>query len=74
MYFDENWCCLDYSSERYRSKQFLYFISEHYGDNWDYLNYSGNTVAVGHCLAVMNNRYTQTNMISAGDHKQTIVF
>ena len=38
MYFDENWCCLDYSSERYRYKQFLYFISEHYGDNWGYLN------------------------------------
>ena len=55
-------------------KQFLYFISEHYGDNRGYLNYSGNTVAVGHCLAVMINRYTQTNMISAGDHKQTIVF
>ena len=55
-------------------KQFLYFISEHYGDNWGYLNYSGNTVAVGHSLPVMNNRYTQTNMISAGDHKQTIVF
>ena len=35
-------------------KQFQYFISEHYGDNRGYLNYSGNTVAVGHCLAVMN--------------------
>ena len=55
-------------------KQFLYFISEHYGDNWGYRNYSGNTVAVGHCLVVMNNRYTQTNMISTGDHKRTIVF
>ena len=53
-------------------KQCLYFISEHYGDNWGFLNYSGNTVAVGHSLAVMNNRYTQTNMISAGDHKQII--
>ena len=30
-------------------------------------------MAVGHSLAVMNNRYTQTNMISAGDHKQTII-
>ena len=29
---------------------------------------------VGHSLAVMNNRYTQMNMISAGDHKQTIGF
>ena len=54
-------------------KQFLYFISEHFGDNWGYLNYSGNTVAVGHSLAVMNNRYKQMNMISAGDHKQTIL-
>ena len=54
-------------------KQILHFISEHYGDNWGYLNYIGNTVAVGHSLAVMNNRYTQTNMISAGDHKQTIL-
>ena len=55
-------------------KQFLYFISEHYGDNWGYLNYSGNKVAEGHCLAVVNHRYTQTSMISTGDHKQTIVF
>ena len=55
-------------------KQFLYFISEHYGDNWGYLNNSGNNVAEGHRLAVMNNRYTQMNMLSAGDHKQTIVF
>ena len=37
-------------------KQFLYIISEHYGDNWGYLNHSGNTVAVGHSLAVMNKR------------------
>ena len=29
---------------------------------------------VGHSPAVMNNRYTQTSMISTGDHKQTIVF
>ena len=29
---------------------------------------------VGHSPAVMNNRYTQTNMISAGDHKQTILW
>ena len=31
-------------------------------------------MAVGHSLAVMNNIYTQTNMVSAGDHKQKIVF
>ena len=31
-------------------------------------------MAVGHRLEVMNNRYTQMNMISTGDHKQTIVF
>ena len=55
-------------------KQFLYFISEHFGDNWGFLNNSGNKVAEGHRLAVMNNRYTQTSMISTGDHKQTIVF
>ena len=55
-------------------KQFLYFIREHYGDNWVYLNYSGNKVAEGHRLAVMNNRYTQTSMIPTGKHKQTIVF
>ena len=57
-------------------KQFPYFISEHYGDNWGYLhvNYSVNTVEEGHRLAVMNNRYTQMSMISTGDHKQTIVF
>ena len=55
-------------------KQFLYFISEHYGDNWGYLNNSGNKVAEGHRLAVTNNRYKQTSMISTGDHKQTIVF
>ena len=29
---------------------------------------------VGHRLAVMNHKYTQTSMISTGDHKQTIVF
>ena len=29
---------------------------------------------VGHSPAVMNNRYTQTNLISESDHKQTIVF
>ena len=28
---------------------------------------------VGHSPAVMNNKYTKTNMISAGDHKQTIL-
>ena len=28
---------------------------------------------VGHSPAVMNNSYTQTNMISTGDHKQTIL-
>ena len=55
-------------------KQFLYLICKHYGDNWGFLNYSGNTVAVGHSLAVMNNRYTQTSMIPTGDHKQTFVF
>ena len=55
-------------------KQFLSFISEHYGDNWGYLNYSGNKIAEGHRLTVMNNRYTQTSMIPTGDHKQTIVF
>ena len=55
-------------------KQFLYFISEHYGDNWDYRNYSGNTVAVGHSQPVMNNRYTQKSMIPTGIHKKTIVF
>ena len=55
-------------------KQCLYFISEHNGDSWGYLNNSGNKVAEGHRLAVMNNRYTQTSMISTGDHNQTIVF
>ena len=34
-------------------KRFLYFVSEHYGDNLGYLNYSDNTVAEGHRLAVM---------------------
>ena len=28
---------------------------------------------VGHSPAVMNNKYTQTNIFSAGDHKQTIL-
>ena len=28
---------------------------------------------VGHSPAVLNNRYTQTNLISVGDHKQTII-